>query len=47
MIFRQLFDSVSGTYTYLMSVRKPIIANLDVVGKFDTSQDLVHGGPAD
>ena len=26
-------------------VRKPIIANLDVVGKFDTTQDLLHGGP--
>lgn len=28
-------------------VRKPLIVNLDVVGKFDTTQDLVHGGPAD
>jgi hypothetical protein len=28
-------------------VRRPIIANLDVVGKFDTNQDIVHGGPAD
>ena len=28
-------------------VRKPIIANLDVVGKFNTTENLVHGGPAD
>lgn len=28
-------------------VRKPLIVNLDVVGKFDTTQDLLHGGPAD
>jgi hypothetical protein len=28
-------------------VRKPLIANLDVVGVFDTTEDLVHGGPAD
>jgi len=27
-------------------VRKPIIANLDVVGKFDATQDLLHGGPS-
>lgn len=27
-------------------VRKPIIANLDVVGRFDTTQDLKHGGPS-
>ena len=26
-------------------VRKPLIANLDVVGKFEATQDLVHGGP--
>ena len=28
-------------------VRKPLIANLDIVGNFNTTQDLVHGGPAD
>ena len=28
-------------------VRKPIIANLDVVGKFNTTENLVHGGPTD
>lgn len=28
-------------------VRKPLIANLDVVGKFQVTQDLTHGGPAD
>lgn len=28
-------------------VRKPLIANLDVVGKFEATQDLKHGGPAD
>ena len=27
-------------------VRKPIIANLDVVGRFDATQDLKHGGPS-
>ena len=26
-------------------VRRPMIANLDVVGNFDASKDLVHGGP--
>jgi hypothetical protein len=26
-------------------VRKPIIANLDVVGNFAATQDLKHGGP--
>ena len=28
-------------------VRKPLISNLDVVGNFEATQDLVHGGPAD
>ncbi len=28
-------------------VRKPLIANLDVVGKFDTSQVLSRAGPVD
>ena len=28
-------------------VRRPMIANLDVVGNFDAAKDLVHGGPAD
>lgn len=28
-------------------VRKPLIYNLDVVGKFTATQNLVHGGPAD
>ncbi len=28
-------------------VRKPLIANLDVVGRFQTEQELLRGGPAD
>ena len=28
-------------------VRTPLIANLDVIGNFDATQELVHGGPAD
>ena len=28
-------------------VRRPLISNLDVVGNFDATKDLVHGGPAD
>ena len=28
-------------------VRRPLIANLDVVGNFDTMKELTHGGPAD
>ena len=28
-------------------VRKPLIANLDIVGKFAATQNLVHGGPAE
>lgn len=28
-------------------VRRPIIANLDVVGNFDAVQALTHGGPSD
>lgn len=31
--------------TVYYEVRKPLIANLDVVGKFDVTQDLTHGGP--
>lgn len=28
-------------------VRKPMIGNIDVVGKFGATQELVHSGPAD
>ena len=28
-------------------VRRPMIYNLDVVGNFENTQDMVHGGPSD
>ena len=33
--------------TVSYEVRRPVIANLDVVGNFDAEKDLTHGGPAD
>ena len=31
--------------TVKYEVRRPMIANLDVVGNFETAKDLTHGGP--
>ena len=33
--------------TVKYEVRRPMIYNLDVVGNFENTQDMVHGGPAD
>jgi Tfp pilus assembly major pilin PilA len=33
--------------TVSYEVRRPMIANLDVVGNFVTDKELTHGGPAD
>ena len=33
--------------TVSYEVRRPVIANLDVVGNFVAEKDLTHGGPAD
>ena len=33
--------------TVAYEVRRPLISNLDVVGNFDATQDLSHGGPED
>ena len=33
--------------TVSYEVRRPLISNLDVVGNFDATQDLSHGGPED
>ena len=33
--------------TVSYEVRRPLIANLDVVGNFVAEKDLTHGGPAD
>jgi len=33
--------------TVSYEVRRPMIANLDVVGNFVAEKDLTHGGPAD
>nr|WP_066097389.1 DUF4845 domain-containing protein [Xanthomonas massiliensis] len=41
------FDHVDGGYAMHVSyeVRRPLVANLDVVGKFDATQNLTrHGG---
>jgi hypothetical protein len=31
--------------TVKYEVRRELISNLDVIGNFDASKDLVHGGP--
>ena len=33
--------------TVKYEVRRPMIYNLDVVGNFENTQDMVHGGPSD
>jgi len=33
--------------TVKYEVRRPLISNLDVVGNFENTQDLTHGGPSD
>jgi hypothetical protein len=33
--------------TVAYEVRRPLISNLDVVGNFDVTKDLSHGGPED
>jgi len=33
--------------TVSYEVRRPLIANLDVVGNFVAEKDMTHGGPAD
>jgi len=50
MIFRQLFDSVSGTYTYLIASRhggEALIIEISMI--FEARQNVVHlaqaGGP--
>ena len=40
-------DSQGYVITVSYEVRRELIGNLDVVGKFDASEDLIRGGAAD
>ena len=40
-------DKSGNILNMTYEVRKHLVYNLDVVGNFENTQDLVHGGPAD